>query len=1251
MARNALRLALIPACGLLIAAAALSAPDAPPRRVSIAPLGAALQASSTPPPAIAALITSQLDAPDTFAQRLGPPLGLHADLRIAPTTDARARMPLAQALNECRRPAVDHHTQTTRTNESIAQADRLGARARTLRLEGQLARALDTIRDAARLDETNPAHWHELGAICIAMGNRPAALVAWRRAFELGARDFEMLLRLGWLAHAFGEHDVAASSLAQANDSTTLQTDPAMRLVLSATLGRSLLALGYVSAARDLLVPALDLPAQVNAEAPWDDAIEELARERALIWTDLGDALLRAGAVQDASHAYTQASRAPGVDPGQLLRRRVYLDMAQGASASAAWRVLDSLHTTDASTAVELVRYICQCPAVGPALRQAIEQTALAGGGNRITLTRARAAATADVNQRAAVLGEHLAQYGPDWAIIDDLRTVFSELPSDAALHVAADLLRTVPHLEPWISDALPPIDLDATKTTSDDATRILVARSIEGASVTPAADPLRGPTGALRLLEEPCEAPFEAARVRAMVRASVAAALGPRLDDLLDRCSPTTTSDRLVLAEALAERGRARDTLHALKPLLENLPRQAPFAVRTLSLAAEQHARLEQWSQALDRAAQAIAIDPMHEPAHAVRLQILGGRNEAADSVAFGQALSDLRAASSESTLLLWMRANQARLSGQAGIAEDALLRLTDRTGVGRLARGALVDLWLDAQEYETAAQHIRAWIDCYPTDPQGTVQLARTLAGDHRGEAARLMLTQALRVRPGELDVLAVFEELIHNKLVDPRRTGENERGFEERRLANAPPTMDTFLERARVATHGGDLQAAQSWIHKALQQVGDEPAPALVRALNNQLPEMVSVALQRSDSSGQDAAIEAYDDALRQLPQLSRTIYDLRLSLFQTRVVDPHRYVQAILACARVYPDHTNEYIQRAAASLVDARPWKDLQSPTRERVRAGTAMLRETAGVLDEPSATLLGIWLYYAATTGEHIEVRDAVTAAIQTGMLRDGLASWAGMTTRFTRPDSEDRFVKLASQLASCMLDSERALSVRLYEEALRMRPLDPEASNSFGYRLLDDDDDIERATLLITNAHKRLPNEPHVTDSMGWLAFKTGRIHDDIDPETGRLRSGAVTLLELSLHQLEQRIEQEKALRPDEIDLIDQEFAYTRSEVSNHLGDALWLAGERESAIHDWTEAMRLAATALKGMRDGTVENIAPDRAAADLEQMLQVLPEKLSAARTDRQPALAKVHGPINRPMTPEERRRAAISQFPRE
>jgi tetratricopeptide (TPR) repeat protein len=59
------------------------------------------------------------------------------------------------------------------------------------------------------------------------------------------------------------------------------------------------------------------------------------------------------------------------------------------------------------------------------------------------------------------------------------------------------------------------------------------------------------------------------------------------------------------------------------------------------------------------------------------------------------------------------------------------------------------------------------------------------------------------------------------------------------------------------------------------------------------------------------------------------------------------------------------------------------------------------------------------------------------------------------------------------------------------------LEPKNPEAMNSLGYYLADKNIRLAQAEQLIKAAHEQLPNAAHVLDSMGWIAYRQGRMSE----------------------------------------------------------------------------------------------------------------------------------------------------------
>src|SRR5690606_2086952 len=103
----------------------------------------------------------------------------------------------------------------------------------------------------------------------------------------------------------------------------------------------------------------------------------------------------------------------------------------------------------------------------------------------------------------------------------------------------------------------------------------------------------------------------------------------------------------------------------------------------------------------------------------------------------------------------------------------------------------------------------------------------------------------------------------------------------------------------------------------------------------------------------------------------------------------------------------------------------------------------------------------------------------------------------------------------------------------------LAMDPDNASALNALGYSLTNHSDRYEEAQRLIERALELAPNDAAIIDSLGWVLYRRGQ-HERALAELRR----AATLL------------------PD-------------PEVAAHLGEVLWVMGEREQARAVWAEAL----------------------------------------------------------------------------
>lgn len=108
----------------------------------------------------------------------------------------------------------------------------------------------------------------------------------------------------------------------------------------------------------------------------------------------------------------------------------------------------------------------------------------------------------------------------------------------------------------------------------------------------------------------------------------------------------------------------------------------------------------------------------------------------------------------------------------------------------------------------------------------------------------------------------------------------------------------------------------------------------------------------------------------------------------------------------------------------------------------------------------------------------------------------------------------------------------------KMLRRAIELKPDNANAYNALGYSLADRNLRLDEARALIRKALDLRPGDPFITDSLGWLEFRSGRINE------------ALALLR-----------QAYQARPD-------------PEIAAHLGEVMWSQGERDEAIKIWRKA-----------------------------------------------------------------------------
>ena len=111
----------------------------------------------------------------------------------------------------------------------------------------------------------------------------------------------------------------------------------------------------------------------------------------------------------------------------------------------------------------------------------------------------------------------------------------------------------------------------------------------------------------------------------------------------------------------------------------------------------------------------------------------------------------------------------------------------------------------------------------------------------------------------------------------------------------------------------------------------------------------------------------------------------------------------------------------------------------------------------------------------------------------------------------------------------------------RILRRVIAIKPEAHHAYNALGYSLADRNVRLDEARELIKKALEFAPNDPFITDSLGWVEFRAGN------------RAEALRILDTAF----------KA-KPD-------------AEIAAHLGEVLWTMGQRDRALSIWREGLML--------------------------------------------------------------------------
>lgn len=461
--------------------------------------------------------------------------------------------------------------------------------------------------------------------------------------------------------------------------------------------------------------------------------------------------------------------------------------------------------------------------------------------------------------------------------------------------------------------------------------------------------------------------------------------------------------------------------------------------------------------------------------------------------------------------------RATQIALyAGEKEMAARAVERLIEIAPESRRAYRTAASLAVEQRDAAAARRYLMRLVEIAAVPEDGWQQVARLLA---RAGHVRFGLDLMGELVNGSPDQAAAWRA--RSQLASHFEHLEPALEYADRALDLAPGDPDLLAWRGRLRLSDGDYEGAVADLEKVL---ADNPG-------NRQAHLHFADALRRLGDYERAQSVLA---DLNQEPEVVKTRAALALENEDWQLAE--ELYRGLLEEsefrqeARFFLGQLAEFQER----FEDALSWYGQVDSSEFRLDADIrgAVVLGRQGRLEEARELLSGL------KSGDRDEVEEAFLAEGQiladAGRTEAALEAYREGLNRL--PESE-RLIYARGLLAAEQGRLEMAEAD--FRAILDEDPDDAMALNALGYTLADQTDRLEEAHDLITRAYDLAPDDAAVVDSMGWVEFRLGN------------HQQAIVHLRRAL---------------------DLQFD---AEIAAHLGEVLWVTGEKEEARQTWQRAL----------------------------------------------------------------------------
>tara|TARA_R110000782_G_scaffold49668_2_gene108033 strand:- start:103 stop:1884 length:1782 start_codon:yes stop_codon:yes gene_type:complete len=497
------------------------------------------------------------------------------------------------------------------------------------------------------------------------------------------------------------------------------------------------------------------------------------------------------------------------------------------------------------------------------------------------------------------------------------------------------------------------------------------------------------------------------------------------------------------------------------------------------------------------------------------------------------------------------------AEIAGQRGKIDIAVDNYLDLAKTTRdpvvIERATRISVY--ARDNESAYEAASLWAEVDPNNPDAHQVLTVMTLREGNIDQALSHLEVILKNSHGQFDqklwMIASFLGREDNQVAVLQ--------LMERLMENHMDDAEAMFAFAHVTARMGDMERSQDLLERILELKPDNDAAAMTylallqkKGESNKALEWIEFALQdKKDDFNMRMAYarllteaKRFDDARRQFEILSEQApnnvdvlyalgllylqtnqlgeaekYFLRLTGLKKRVFDANYYL-ARIAEERDQLDKANDLYQgvHGGENYLDARIRLSLILAKQGDVDKALNNIRSIQKARGSSRLILIQAEGEILINAKRYQEAMDFFNGAIKEKSHVDILYSRAMLAEKMGRMD---------------LLETD--LKTILEEDANNATAL-----NALGYTLADRTDRYEEAYGYIQRAYELSPSDFYILDSMGWVLYRLGRLDE------------AVEYLQKALE-----------LRND-------------PEIAAHLGEVLWVRGDRQAAKDIWDTALK---------------------------------------------------------------------------